>query len=351
MTRHLRTLVGVGLSVLLLWWALRDVSAAEVAREVRRADPWLLTLAVALNLGGFLFRAVRWGIFLRPVVRGVPFRPRFAATMIGFAANNLLPARVGELARAYSLARLSAVPIAASLATLVLERILDGLTLVGLLFFSMGAPAFPVAADPGGIDPRSIARGFAIVMMGVAVALALLVFAPGPVMRVWTLTLERLVPARFRTRVRSALLSFANGLAILRDLRLFLLSVILALGQWLLTAVSFLVAFRAFRIDEVPLVGAVFLQSVVSLAVAIPSSPGFFGPFEAASKIGLGIWGVSPAKAVSFAVGFHIAGFIPVTLMGIYYVWRLGLRWSEVRHSDGAAEEQMEAGAPVPRGG
>src|SRR5690606_38631348 len=134
---------------------------------------------------------------------------------------------------------------------------------------------------------------------------------------------------------------------VLRSVPLFVASALLAVGQWLFTAVSFVVAFRAFGIDLVPFSGAVFLQSVISLAVALPSSPGFFGPFEAAARVGLSLWGVAADKAVSFAVGFHIGGFIPVTVIGIYYVWRLNLRWREM---GGGAERSAMDSAPLPAG-
>jgi glycosyltransferase 2 family protein len=113
-------------------------------------------------------------------------------------------------------------------------------------------------------------------------------------------------------------------------------------GQWLFLALSFWLAFLAFGIHEVGFAAALFLQSLIALAVAIPSSPGFFGPFEAAAKLGLSLWGVAPEKAVSFAVGFHIGGFIPVTLIGIYYVWRLGLSWRDVGRSEEVVEQRVE---------
>ena len=80
--------------------------------------------------------------------------------------------------------------------------------------------------------------------------------------------------------------------------------------------------------------------------MAVPSSPGFFGPFEAAAKLGLGLWGVAADKAVSFAVGFHLGGFIPVTLLGLYYIGRLNLRWSEMRHSEEIVEDREEETLP-----
>jgi uncharacterized protein (TIRG00374 family) len=327
------------LSLLLLYWALRDVSPSEVFREIRQADPLLFALSIAVAMGGFGFRALRWGILLAPVTKAAGFHARFASTIIGFAANNVLPARVGEFARAYALARLARIRAGTALATLVVERLLDGLVIVALLFLSMAAASFPVGGDMAGIDPRAAARFAAVVMLVGFAGIAALVLAPRAAVILIDRAAHRVLPERARQPVVRGVESFLGGLAVLRDARLFALSAVLALAQWLFTAVSFLLAFRAFGIDNVPFAGAVFLQSVVSLAVAVPSSPGFFGPFEAAARIGLGLWAVDPGTAISFAVGYHLGGYLPVTLLGFYYVWKLNLSWREVSRSDEALED------------
>lgn len=345
MRRALRTTVGVVLSLLLLGWALRGVSFVEVAGRIRAADPFLLSLSIIVALAGFHIRAYRWGFLLAPVSPGIAFRPRLAATYIGFAANNVLPARVGEFARAFSLSRLTGIGAASSLATLVVERLLDGLVLVALLFLAMASPGFPPTGSVAGIDLRSLALSAALVILVVGASLALAVLNRSAAGRLAHFS-TRALPDRFRDPFRDILRSFATGLEVLRDPRLFLISIGLAVGQWLTLALSYVLAFRAFDILTVPFSGAVFLQSFISLAVAIPSSPGFFGPFEAASRVGLGIWGIPEGQAVSFAIGYHIAGFLPVTLIGVYYVWRLNISWSEVKASEETVEDEMHLTDP-----
>ena len=350
MKRHLRTAVGVALSLLLLWWAVRDVSLEEVVREIRQADPGLFVLGILISIAGLAVRAVRWGVLLRPVAVAVPFRPRFAAVVIGFAANNVLPARIGEFARALTLARITPVGTGASFASLVVERIFDAIILIGLLFVTMAGADFPATGTIAGVDPRAAARAIAAAMAVVAVVLFVMVVAPRPFVRV----VERLaapLPEGFRRPLLAAFHSFLAGLGVLRSGRLFVWSLALALFQWWLTAWAFYVTFLAFGIRDVPFSGAVFLQSLLSLAVAIPSSPGFFGPFEAAATLGLSLWGVGPEKSVPFAVGLHLGGFIPVTLMGFYYVTRLNLSWRDVRRSEDVVEEAVEPAAAAPASG
>ena len=330
MKRHLKTVLGLALTILLLGWAMRDVSAGEVLSQLRDANLFLLTASIVVAFLGMAIRAVRWGVFLRPIAPGVAFRPRYAATVVGFAANNVLPARVGEFARAVVLSRTARVSASAAFATLVVERLFDGLVLVGLLFAAIASPGFPLVGRVGGIDPRNAALAVAAATAAAGLLLLGFVLAPGLALRAGEVMTEWTVPKRFRGHVLAALRSFLQGLSVLRSVPLFLVSAFLAVGQWTFTATSYSLAFRAFQID-VPFSGAIFLQSLVSLAAAIPSSPGFFGPFEAAAVAGLSLWSVSGDQAVSFAVGYHIGGFIPVTLVGAYYVWRLGLRWREVK--------------------
>lgn len=339
MKGSVRTALGVLLSLVLLWWALRDVSPEEVLQQIRSADGILLAFAIVIALATFWIRAFRWGIFLKPVVGPTPLQARVGATFIGFTFNNLLPARIGEFARAYSLSRVTGVPVAASFATLVVERLLDGLVLLGLLFAAMGSAEFPGTSDA---RIRSGAMIVALGMVPAIVGLGVAVANPRGAVA-FARTVLRPLPDRMGTAVLRIARSFGQGLTILRTPRLFFLAAGLTVFQWSLAALSYLLAFRAFQIDRVPYSGAVFLQSLMSFAAAPPSSPGFFGPFEAAARFGLSLWGVPDQQSVSFAIGYHIAGFIPVNLIGAYYIWRLGLSWSGLRTS----EAKVEAYEPV----
>jgi glycosyltransferase 2 family protein len=255
---------------------------------------------------------------------------------------------VGEFARAFALSRFTGMRPEAAFATLVIERLLDGIILVGLLFGAMASPAFPPVAQIGGVNLRAAASVVAGLMALIVIGLFGMVVARRHAVRL-AYALTALLPSRLREPALVGLRSFSSGLAVLRSPRLFIASVLLALFQWVFLALSFLLGFRAFGIDDVPFSGAVFLQSLISLAVALPSSPGFFGPFEAAARAGLGLWNVPGEQAISFAIGYHIAGFLPVTLIGVYYVWRMGLSWSDVRHSEEVVEDGMEGTRPATR--
>lgn len=339
MSRNLRTTIGVVLSLLLLGWALRDVSVSEVVHRIRTADLLLLTLAVVVSLGGLWIRALRWGVLLTPIAPRLPFRPRLAATFIGFAVNNLLPARMGEFARALSLSKLTTVGAAPAFAALIVERLFDSIILFVLLFAAMAAPGFPEDVVIAGVEVGAAALRVTVVILIAILGLFAAVLRPRTAGRVVHFG-ARLLTARLREPFVGAMRAFAAGLDVLRNPRLLVVSLFLAAVQWLFLAFSFVLGFLAFAIEDVPFAAAVFLQSLISLAVAIPSTPGFFGPFEAAAREGLSLWNVPGEQAISFAIGFHIAGFLPVTLIGVYYIWRLNLSWSDVRESEAAVENR-----------
>ncbi|MBI4540480.1 MAG: flippase-like domain-containing protein [Gemmatimonadetes bacterium] len=339
-----KAVLGVLLSILLLWWALRDVDATRVLGELRRADPWYFVAAVAVTTSGFVVRAWRWKGLLAPLRAGSAFPSRFAAVNIGFMANNVLPARVGEFARAYALSRLEPVTVSGSLGSLVVERILDGLILITLLLMALAAPTFPAGAEVAGIDLRHLMAGMGSIFLGAGVLLFAVARWSAESVRV----AERLVawlPGRGAAMV-DIFEAFLDGVAVLRSPALLLKSVLWTLVLWTWMGVSYQLAFAAFGID-VDFFGALFLQTLIGLAVAVPSAPGFFGPFEAAAKVGLvGVYGVDVHRALSFAIGFHIGGFIPVTLLGLWYAWRLGLSFREVEKSEELVEEAVEREHP-----
>jgi uncharacterized membrane protein YbhN (UPF0104 family) len=116
---------------------------------------------------------------------------------------------------------------------------------------------------------------------------------------------------------------------VLRDLRLSAIVFAWALAQWLVNGVSFWIAFRAVGIDA-PFSAALFLQSLLAAAVAAPSAPGFFGVFEASAKVALSVYGIDDTLAVSYALGYHLLGWIPITVIGFWYLGKMGLHLKEL---------------------
>lgn len=349
MTRAWQTVIGLTVSLLLLYWALHDVSFSELWGYLRDANFGLLLLAIAMQTSLFLVRAARWKVFLKPALERPSFYSRFASTCIGFMANNLLPARVGEFARAYALSRSQPISVSASFGSLVVERLFDGLTLVVFLAAPLFLPGFRLA--PGLGDEISGKVVFVLLVFGgVAAALLVLITRPDLAGSVFRASLGRLLPARVAEKIAGALRSFVDGLGSMRHPTLVAAGFAWSFAHWLGGALALYVGMLAFGITQPGYLGAVFLQAVNAFLVSVPSSPGFFGPFEAGVRLALGAFGVPASQAVSFAAAFHIGTFTPVTLLGLYYLGRLGLSWGEVGHSEEIVEE-APGGADVDRPG
>ncbi len=313
--------------------------------EIRSANPFWYLGAVAATTFPFWLRSWRWKSIIVPVYPKTRFRDRFAACCVGFMANNLFPARAGELLRAYVLSRLEPVPVVTALGSLVVERVFDGVTLVVLTFVALAMPSFPVGSAAGR-EVSHVASYLAVLFGGIGLVFLALVIWPRQVVAVIERFVARFLPDSYCRPIVDALESLLKALGAIRQPILLLRLVLWSAAVWLMGALSYWVGLRAFGI-RVPFLGALFLQSVVSFAVAVPSSPGFFGIFEYAVKVGLvQIWNVDPNRAFSYAIGFHFAGYIPVTVLGLWYVWRLGLSWKEVGKGEEAVEETVEQQIP-----
>jgi glycosyltransferase 2 family protein len=339
-----KALVGIAISALLLYLTFRRMDLAEVWLNLRGVNVPLFLLSAVAATFVFWIRAWRWRGILEPVAI-VPFRSRFAAVTIGFMGNNLLPARVGEFLRAYSLSRMEPISTVASLASLVIERLFDGVMVISFLFIAMSLPDFPAVSRTEGIAYTGYARAAGILLVVIIVLLLGLVFLP----RRSVALVERMVsvlPKSVRRPIIDALEAFLTGVGILRNPLLLLRATGWSVVLWLFNAVGFWIAFQAFHLP-LPFTAALFFQSAIALAVSVPSGPAFVGVYHGAAVFVLAnMWGASPAAAGAFAVGFHLAGFIPVTLIGLYYAWRMGLSFGEVRRSEEKVEEEVERALP-----
>ncbi len=348
-----KAIVGILVSGGLLYYTLRDVHFGEVFRDIGRSDTILLVLAAGVNFLVFPLRAYRWKPLLRPVRPDASFRGRYAATTIGFMANNVLPARAGEFARAFALGRLEKMSMTASFGSLVVERLFDAAAVLLSLFIALAWPSFP---ETGG-QFAAFARTFAVLLAVGSLGLAFMIWMPVRSVRLFEAVARRVLPGRLRRMVIDVLEAFLQGLGAARNPGLVLQVALWSILIWTVNALSFWIGFRAFGMD-VPFIGALFLQSVIALAVSLPSAPGFFGLWEAGARVGLvQVWGIAVSPAVAFALGFHFATFIPVTAVGLWYVGRMGISWRDVGRSEDVVEEAVErdtgydaAGSGVARG-
>ncbi len=334
-----RGVLGLVVSVALLAWTLRDVEFAHVWDVLRHSKLGLFGLSTVVATLLFPVRAIRWRYILEPVAERLPLGSLFRATSIGMMVNNTVPARAGELARAYALSReTSRVSFPNALASLVIDRAFDAVVIVGILVAAMWSPTFPGSTTLAGQPLSRIAALVALAAAALLLVLATLAFWPSVALRHFNAIARRISPA-LADRGGTLLEGFAHGLASLKSPRLALLILFWTVVHWLMGSLSFYLAFRAVGI-QAPFNAALFLQSVIALGVAVPASPGFFGLFEFFGREGLGVYGVSQADAVSWALGYHILSFLPITIIGAWYFTRLGMHLTDLKRSPSPADAE-----------
>jgi len=338
MRKQVRTLALVVLAVGLLALFLRGAHLSEVWAEIKQADAWLVGIAVSSTVVNMAFRAIRWQYLLKPV-GPTRFRSVFRATMIGFAALNVLPARAGEVIKPYLLARTEGLSVTATFATVVLERVLDSVTVVTLL------ASFVLFFDPGmaAADStmyRLVRIGGIAVGSGALVLLGVLFFAAGhpEALGRWAFKLEHLLPGHMTHKLGALLQSFAEGLAIVRSpMRLFV-ALIWSFPVWFAIALGVWTASLAFHI-VMPFTGSFLLLALLVVGVSVPT-PGGVGAFEAAYRIGAtSFYAVPNDRAVGAALVLHAISIVPTVALGFLFLVQDGLNLGGVRKLATAAVE------------
>lgn len=325
--------MGVAVSALLLWWSLRGVRWPEVRAELAAVRLLPLLAAIAVATSTFALRAIRWrGLLRRPDGGTLPWGPRWHATAIGFTANNILPLRAGELARAWAVTRLGGVGFVPALTSLVVERLFDLFTLIASLGLGLLLSDLPATTTLGG---QPIGR--AATVMGAA-ALAALATGIALVLRpAWgERALARLVPfAGLRTRLLGLFRGVVAGLAPLGDPRALAVVVLWSLAVWGANALSFHLTFIAFDIP-VGFGGALLLQALLAFGVAVPSTPGYAGVFEAVIVAALSLYAVPRSLAFAYAVTYHVTTFVPIVVLGCLSLARTPMSFADLRRPEPA---------------
>ena len=318
------TLVSAALLAILVF--APGIDRAELWRLLTEANYVYLAPAIALYFVGQWLRAWRWQFLLSPVA-AIPVRRLFVVVNIGYMANNLLPARLGELVRAAYLAhREEKVGAPASIATLSVERLYDGLTLLAI-----GAVTTPILLAAGWFDGASAAYRTGAILMAAGVVfgfiLALAAFTTLAVNQRavgWLLAVTRLLPARFRPLANSVILGFVDGLGTLNSPRKHAQLFVYSLPVWFAEAGVYLIIAYSFNLDAHftspgMLAIAILLVMVTSnLITAIPATVGGIGAFEAVATLTLIGMGVADELSAAYSVAIHIlALWLPVNIVGL----------------------------------
>jgi uncharacterized protein (TIRG00374 family) len=321
-------LIGLAISAVFLWLALQGLKLSEAWQAVLSANYWWLIPSVAVYFVAVWARTWRWHFLLRPL-KHVSLRTMFPIVVIGYMGNNIYPARIGELLRAYVLKRKENVPVSASLATVIVERVFDGVVMLGFVIFNLPALA-AVSGDSGFIG--NIQQAAVLGTLAFSAVLAVFILAalfPHQSLGLFHRFVEPLLPGRFRQKVAGMVTGFWTGLESLRSPANIAMVLVTSLIIWLLETVKYWFVMHAFRFS-VPFFALMLMNGIVNLATTIPSAPGYVGTFDAPGIAVLQAYGVEQGLATSYTLILHVALWLPITALGLFYFGREGLSWNRL---------------------
>jgi uncharacterized protein (TIRG00374 family) len=326
--------LGMAISAVFVYLALRGLDLAQVWAYIQEANYWWLIPGVAIYFFGVWARTWRWHYMLR-ALKPIPLRRLFPVVCIGYMGNNIYPARIGEVLRAYVLRRKEDISVSASLATILVERIFDGVVM--LLFVFVGLPLAPNI--PG--DWRQFVIVFSLLFFGALAVFFVVAARPRLAQVVYNWIIDHLVPERFREPLRGFADRFMEGLYFLRSGRDVAMIFVTSLVIWLAETGKYWFVMHAFPF-EVSFFVLMLMNGVVNLATTVPSAPGYIGTFDEPGIEILKAFGVNQDIAGAYTLVLHAALWLPITLLGAYYMWRESLTWSELRHAQERLHEQPE---------
>jgi glycosyltransferase 2 family protein len=316
--------VGVLVSVVFLWVALRGLDLERFWQTLGEANYWWIVPGVLVYFVAVLVRTWRWHYMLRHI-KPIPTMRLFPVVVIGYMGNNVYPVRAGEVLRSYVLRRKEGVAMSASLTTAILERIFDGLVM--LLFVFVTLPFAPLPP---------VYQNMVLVFSGLF-GLALLVFfviaaRPERIRLLYAWGVNRVLPEALRPKVHDLFDHAIEGLQSLRSPREMALIFLTSTLIWLTETTKYWFVMHAFPLD-VPFSVLMLMTAVVNLFTTIPSSPGYVGTFDAPGIAVLKQFNVGHAVATGYTLVLHVALWLPITLLGAYYMLRESISWKDIERA------------------
>ena len=311
--------LGIVISMLFMFLAFRDVAFGHMWEAVKQANYWWILPALLVIFLGHWLRAYRWRFLLAPIDK-VDTGVLFSSLMIGYMANTFLPAHLGEFLRAYMIGKKRSIPASAVFGTIVIERVIDVLSLVVLLVLTM--MVFPF--------PDWVKQSSYISFAGILVLLAILVLMKtyrDPSLRL----IERLswpLPERFAHDLQGLLRSFLDGIVLLQSWRHYVIVTTLSIAIWFCYGLAIQIGFYAFdfvSIYALPWTAALVLLVITTISVLVPSSPGYVGTYHYLCQLSLGLFAVPESPALTFAFVLHGINFLPILIVGLILISAEGM--------------------------
>jgi uncharacterized protein (TIRG00374 family) len=319
--------VGLIISAVFLYLTLRGLQVAQMWEVIKSANYWWLIPSILVYFVAVWARAWRWHYLLRPIKK-ISTVTMFPIVCIGYMGNNIYPARAGELLRAYVLKKREGVQISASLATIIVERIFDGVVMLGFVFINLPELAKLTSASGFVGSIQALAIWGAAIFGVVLVVFLFAAMFPKVTEQVTLWLVNHVLPKKWQEKACGIALRFLSGLESLRSPKEALMVFLTSIVIWLFETGKYWLVMHAFPF-QVSFFALMLMNGIVNLATTLPSAPGYIGTFDAPGIALLRAYNVPQDIATGYTLVLHAALWFPITILGAIFFTREGLQWGK----------------------
>lgn len=321
MLKRWRFWLGAAISAFFLVVALRGLDLRQVWKDVQSANYWWILPGVLAYFIGVWARTWRWHYLLRPI-KPISLRTMWPIVVIGYMGNNVYPFRAGEVIRAYILKEKVNVSLGAGIATILVERIFDGLVMLLFVFIALPiVPGLPVWLR------RTVILA-SLAFFGALITFLVMAAQPSLSRNLYQWAISHFASGTLQSKLLALADRFLEGLSSLASLRDILMVFLTSIIIWLLETVKYWFVMHAFSFT-VSFFALMLMNGVVNLATTLPSAPGYVGTFDGPGIETLKVFGVNPTVAAAYTLVLHAALWLPITLLGFWYMAFESLSWRD----------------------
>jgi hypothetical protein len=305
-----KMILGIFLGILLIYLSVKDIRLFDVFNGFRTIRYGYLFPALLIMFIMQVLRSFRWGIILEPLEK-IDQLSLFSVTSVGFLGIIAIPARLGELVRPYLITNKSHIQFSSAIGTIFVERILDSITILFIFFCLLFFVPTPSWLLKSGLIVFLI---LLIILVGIFLTISRQHDIPdflNPVLNK--------IPPHFTLKLKNLIHRFIDGFKIMNDPRRLVLSIVLSIIIWIIDAMAIYILFLAFRF-QLPIADAFILMVILIIGIAIPAAPGFIGNWHFFCVLGLSLFGIPKAEALSFAVIYHFLSIGIIIVLGLLFL-------------------------------
>lgn len=323
-SHKIKSIMGIGISFLFVWLAFRGTNLSELAETIQGINYFILIAAMALLVFSVWIRAIRWRILISKM-GNITTKDLYKATMVGYMGNNILPLKMGELLRAYSISKKQHIIFSGAFSSLVVERIMDLISFI--LIITVVFSIFPITDWA-----QKIAIAGFLILIGF-VTFSFILFKYNNKFENWYLARQKQLVAKDKETIANHFVGFCRGLESLWQNPRPWHTIFLSLFLWAIYFIFTILSIYAFNFNlgilDTMKMGIIVL-TFVTLAMILPSAPGAIGTYHAAAIAALQIVNINTDSARAFAIMSHLAQYIPLTFIGLYYFFKLKLHVADL---------------------